>query len=154
MTIDTTTLHAPASLRAEHEELHRDLSRMMRQPGELGEAARAITKVVHRHFLKEEQLVFAPLAVLAQVAEGKIPDEAAEALELIERLKAELPQMIAEHREVVAELDRLVAAGVSAGDSGSVELANRLKLHAQNEEEILYPAAIILGEYLKLLAFR
>jgi hypothetical protein len=31
-----------------------------------------------------------------------------------------------------------------------VHFAEKLKLHAKNEEEVLYPAAILVGEYLKL----
>jgi hypothetical protein len=31
-----------------------------------------------------------------------------------------------------------------------VEFTHKLKMHAQNEEEVLYPAAILVGEYLKL----
>jgi hypothetical protein len=31
-----------------------------------------------------------------------------------------------------------------------VVFAEKLKLHAKNEEEVFYPAAILVGEYLKL----
>ena len=31
-----------------------------------------------------------------------------------------------------------------------VKFADKLILHAQNEEEVLYPASILVGEYLKL----
>jgi len=31
-----------------------------------------------------------------------------------------------------------------------VEFAENLKLHAKTEEEVMYPAAILVGEYLKL----
>jgi hypothetical protein len=31
-----------------------------------------------------------------------------------------------------------------------VHLAEKLRLHARNEEQVLYPAAILIGEYLKL----
>ena len=148
------TLHVPASIRAEHEDLHRDLARLMREPGEVGDAARGVARVLHRHFLKEEQLALAPLGVLAQVAEGRIPDEATEALDLTTRLKGEMPQMLAEHREIAVELDRLAAAALTAQDSESLEFAPRLQLHAESEEEVLYPAALLLGEYLKLLALR
>jgi hypothetical protein len=34
--------------------------------------------------------------------------------------------------------------------AGIRSLCEKLKLHAQTEEEVLYPAAILIGEYLKL----
>jgi hypothetical protein len=69
---------------------------------------------------------------------------------LTETLKSELPQMLAEHRAIVAALDELSAAARRATNAEVLAFADQLRLHAQNEEEILYPAAILIGEYLKL----
>ena len=58
--------------------------------------------------------------------------------------------MLQEHKAVVAALNNLVAAAEAENKPEHVEFAKKLMLHAQTEEEVLYPAAILVGEYLKL----
>lgn len=64
------------------------------------------------------------------------------------RLKAELPDMLDEHRQIVAALDKLRLAAREAGRPEYEAFAEALTLHAQTEEQVLYPAAILVGEYL------
>ena len=63
----------PASMRAEHEEIHAALERATQATGRVGEAARALAKVLHPHFVREDQIalhakseeeMFYPAAVL------------------------------------------------------------------------------------------
>ena len=58
--------------------------------------------------------------------------------------------MRAEHRAIVAALERLVDAARDAQRFEYAEFAQRLVVHARVEEEVMYPAAILVGEYLKL----
>jgi hemerythrin-like domain-containing protein len=69
---------------------------------------------------------------------------------LTDKLKTEMPQMLDEHKQIVAALDNLAKAAKSENKIAAVEFTEKLKMHAQNEEEILYPAAMLVGEYLKL----
>jgi len=55
-----------------------------------------------------------------------------------------------EHKAIVIELHKLVEAAKNENRPEYVLFAEKLKLHAQTEEEVLYPAAILIGEYLKL----
>jgi hypothetical protein len=64
-------------------------------------------------------------------------------------LKEELPRMLAEHELIVAALERLAEAAQEAGDAARVHLAEKIAAHAKMEEEVMYPAAILVGEYLK-----
>ncbi len=59
------------------------------------------------------------------------------------------------HREIRRELAQAVEAGGKTGEAernlGTIAtLSHRLIHHARLEEEILYPAAVPVGEYLKL----
>jgi hemerythrin superfamily protein len=69
---------------------------------------------------------------------------------MTDRLKAELPKMLEEHKAVVAALKNLIAAAEEEKKLEHARFAEKLMLHAQTEEEVLYPAAILVGEYLKL----
>ncbi len=139
----------PRALEVEHEELHGMLRKATKEPGKLGEAAEAVAKLMHPHFLKEEEYALPPLGLLRSLSEGKITPEMREVLVLTDKLKANLGQMLAEHKLIVAALEELSAAAVSAGKLEYVAFSKALMLHAQTEEEVAYPAAILIGEYVR-----
>jgi hypothetical protein len=147
----TATPPIAASLREEHEELHRDLTGVTRMSGDVGKAARKVAKLLHRHFLSEEQWAMPPLGVLARIAQGELPPEAEDIIRRVKRLQEELPKMLEEHRQITAALEELQSAAVSDRQIDAIAFAHRLRLHAENEEEVLYPAAILVGKYLELV---
>jgi|SRR5687768_5182937 len=140
----------PESLKLEHEELHAELARSIKAGGKTGEAAKAVAGVLHNHFLKEEEFALPPIGLLAALARGEVDEEMRGVLVMTERLKAELPEMLREHQAVVAALEQLTAAAEKEKLPEHTRFAEKLMLHAQTEEEVLYPAAVLVGEYLKL----
>ena len=142
--------HTPASLTIEHEQLHAELTRATREPGALGEAAYAVARVLHEHFAKEEKFAMPPLGLLSKLAWGAPTPDMVPMLELTRKLKAELPQMLLEHKEIVASLERFRSRARDAAREDYVRFADALILHAQTEEEVLYPAAVLVGEFLEL----
>lgn len=142
-------LEIPKPMVLEHEALRQQLKRATTLPGATGEAAREVARLMHPHFEKEEAYALPPLGLLGPLARGELTKAMREVLPLTDRLKAELPEMLAEHRAIVAALDRLAEAARAAQDDGVVEFVEELKLHAQTEEDVAYPAAILVGEYVK-----
>ncbi len=140
----------PAAVRSEHETLHRELAEATKAPGRIGEAARTLAAIMHPHFLREDEYAMPPLGLLVRLAQGTVSPDMAEALPLIARLKAELPLMLEEHRAIKGALLQLEQVAEAEKNDQYVEFAHRLMLHAESEEEVLYPAAILVGEYLKL----
>jgi len=141
-------LQIPAPLKAEHDELHARLVRATQEPGVLGEAAREVARLLHPHFVKEEAFGLPPLGLLSEVALGAVRVEMAEVLVMTRRIKAELPAMFAEHRQIAAALEVLRREARRAGRADLEEFATALQRHAETEELVLYPAAVLLGEYL------
>ena len=144
-------LHVPESMKAEHAELHEELFAATQAPGEVGEAARSVAEVLHAHFEKEEAFALPPLGLLPDLARGETGPELEQALQLTERLEADLPEMLAEHKEIVAALDNLRRAAEQTGELRYVSFAEKLKAHALTEEQVSYPAAILIGRYIKLV---
>lgn len=140
----------PQSLRIEHQGLHDFLARAGKEPGELGEAAQLLGRVLQPHFQKEESFALPALGLLRELARGRIEPEMAEALTHTDWLKKHLPDMLAEHHMILAALERLIKAARAADRGEYVAFAESLVNHARLEEEVLYPAAIVLGEYLKV----
>ncbi len=73
-----------------------------------------------------------------------------EVLKMTDRLKAELPEMLKEHRVIVEALAALTDAAKKENKLKFVHFAEKLTLHAKTEEEVLYPAALLVGEYIKM----
>lgn len=138
----------PKPLQAEHEELHATLVKATKAPGAVGEAAREVARLLHPHFVREEEFALPPLALLSEVALGRVTPEMSEVLPMTRRLKAELPAMLAEHKQIVGALDKLRAAAGAAKLPEYERFAEALTLHAQTEEKVLYPAAILIGEHI------
>jgi hemerythrin len=139
----------PQPLQHEHEVLHERLRQATQAGGDVGEAARTLARLMHPHFVKEDQFALPPLGLLAALARGEWNAEMAEVLALTERLEAELPQMLAEHQAIVAALNTLREAGARAGRSEIVAFAEALTEHARTEEEVMYPAAVLVGQMVR-----
>ena len=58
-------IEIPAGMKAEHDAIHQRLVRATQAPGRTGEAARALARVLHPHFVREEQIALPPLGLLA-----------------------------------------------------------------------------------------
>ncbi|MDD1757934.1 MAG: hemerythrin domain-containing protein [Methanotrichaceae archaeon] len=143
-------VNTPLSLKTEHKELHAELAKATKAGGATGEAAQSVAKILHPHFLKEEEYALPPLGLLPVLAGGKTSSDLRAAVDMTDRLKADLNHMLLEHKEIVGTLKVLIEAARSEGKDEFVHFAEKLTLHAQTEEEVLYPASILVGEYLKL----
>jgi hypothetical protein len=138
----------PKALQVEHEELHATLVKATQERGAVGEAAREVARLLHPHFVQEEEFALPPLALLAELARGGVTPEMAQVLPMTRRLKASLPAMLAEHQQIVGALDKLRAAAKAAKLPEYERFAEALALHAETEEKVLYPAAILIGEHI------
>jgi hypothetical protein len=143
-------LAIPRTLKHEHEELHEQLRKATRESGRTGEAAKAVANVMHPHFIKEEEYALPPLGLLPALARGDVSAEMADVLPMTEKLKAQLAEMLEEHEGIVAALRNLADVARRENKPEYAEFAEKLILHAQTEEEVSYPTAILIGEYLKL----
>lgn len=143
-------LNIPAPLKKEHEELHAVLVKATKEAGDTGKAARSVAEILHPHFVKEEEYGLPPLGILSRLSQGEVKPEMKSVLRMTDKLKRDLPQMLEEHRAIVDALDKLADAARKEGKMEYVKFSEDLTLHAQTEEEVLYPAAILIGEYLKV----
>jgi hypothetical protein len=140
----------PLPLKIEHGDLHMELVEATKAGGEIGETAKAVAKILHPHFVREEEYALPPLGLLPFLAEGRVTQEMREVLSMTGRLKADLPQMISEHKAIVSGLNRLRDAAKKEKKIKYAQFAEKLVLHAKTEEEVLYPASLLIGEYLAL----
>lgn len=142
-------LRIPASVRAEHQEIHQSLLAATRASGEVGVAARALAAVLDPHFIREEQIALPPLGLLAPLARGERSRAMRAVLPLTDSLRAEMPRMLREHQAIHAATVRLRDVARARGNLPVQRLADQLLLHAQSEEQMMYPAALLVGDLVR-----
>jgi len=139
----------PEPLKAEHEELHAELAAATKLQGPVGAAAREVARLLHPHFLKEEEIALPPLGLLSALAQNMPAGEMIAVTKMTDRLRRDLPDMLTEHAAILRALEALAAAAREAGDEASLRFAHKLATHAKIEETVMYPAAILVGELVK-----
>lgn len=147
----TSKLRIPKSLHAEHEAIYSALVEATQAPGRIGAAATDLIEALRPHFKREEQIALPLLGLLASLAGGEqVPGiDLSDALSMIDSLRSELPRMLEEHKTIHAAIENLRLAARTPQTTKYEQLAEQLALHARTEEEVLYPAAILLGDVIR-----
>lgn len=145
-----TSLKTPESLAEEHRELFGELRRLAAGDDRTGKEVRRLLDVLEPHFEREEEAALPLLGALRPLSEGKALADPSEAVSLRERFASEYPRMLEEHRQVKALIDDVRGAAEKAKQERALALMNELEHHAIVEEEVLYPAALLLGSVLPL----
>lgn len=144
-----TTVAIPQSLQAEHAEIHDVLVQATRATGQVGAAAKALAALLDPHFGRENEIALPPLGLLAPLAAGEAPAGMREALAMSDALRKELPRMLEEHTRIRAATEKLRAAAREEKAPRYEQFAEALVSHARTEEEVLYPAAILVGDVIR-----
>ena len=142
-------IQMPRSLRIEHDELHEFLAAFVQETGPLGDEIRRVARLLEPHARKEEAFVMPALGLLARLARGEIRPEMAQVFPHTEWLKHNASTLLAEHSMIRAAVEKMLEAARAAQRFDCVDFAERLLNHLRTEEEVLYPAAILVGEYLR-----
>jgi hypothetical protein len=139
----------PKAMKSEHEELHADLERLTMAGGRTGEAAKDVAAFMEEHFTKENAYALPPLSLLVPLSQGKFSCNMTGVLNMTDKLQAELPSMLAEHKEIVAALQKVTTAAKAESKLDGIRFAEMLTAHAQGEEQVTYPTALLVGLYVR-----
>lgn len=142
----------PKPMQTEHEALHSELAKLTKAGGRTGEAAQKLASVLDPHFQNENQYALPPLGLLVPLSEGKFDCGMTAVLRMTDKLQADMPKMLAEHKEISAALTQLRNAASSENKPEGVKFADELAAHALTEEQITYPTALLIGLYVKAKA--
>lgn len=142
----------PTSLRQEHQELHRELDKALKSGGRITPAAKELARVLHPHFEKEEAFVLPPLGLLLPLLQGQAAPEMKDFIPLAEKVHLDFSSLLEDHLHIRDALKHLVNEALDDNRPEFVLFAGRLSEHARVEEEVLYPASWMIGEFLKARA--
>jgi hypothetical protein len=146
---DNWNVAVPEPMEIEHNELHSALAQLMKAGGRTGETAQAVAERLDRHFTKENEYALPPLGMLVPLSQGKFECRMTDVLSLTDKLEADMPAMLSEHKDIMEALAKLRDAAASEDKLAGVQFAEHLTAHAQTEEQITYPTALLIGVYVK-----
>ena len=146
------SIRTPESIAMEHRELHEALARAAAEGGDMATAAGALEAVLAPHFEREEQIATPPLGLLPALARGDATAEMRSVLPMTDALERELAQMLREHGSIREAVTQFRGTAERNGKEEYVRFADNLAAHAREEEELLYPAAILVGRYVERTA--
>lgn len=139
----------PKALQAGHESLCEDLDYIISSGGTIGHKAQLLANLLRPHFKKEEEYALPPLSLLLTLAEGRWEFDKKEAIKMADKLQFELSQMQKEHAAITTVLQDLKESAEKEDNIKAKRFVKDLNLHVKVEDEVLYPATLLVGNYLK-----
>jgi iron-sulfur cluster repair protein YtfE (RIC family) len=136
----------PGSLMKQHEYL---LSKAKSFSVNNDSIAKELYEVIEYHFSEEEQYLFPVLGILPELAAGNIPEKTDSIVAFAEKFKTNSAKLLAEH-QMITKLIGEYRLKSKLNDTALIIFEKELLEHARFEEEIYFPAAVVIGDYLKL----
>lgn len=139
----------PKAIQHGHESLCSELEDVIEQGGKVGEKAKSLKDTMEFHFKKEEEYALPPLGLLMALSEGSWEINAKEAIKMADSLQADWCEMAKEHSDIAKVMHELKQIAEEEDNSIAKHFVKSLTLHMELEDQVLYPATILIGNYLK-----
>ncbi len=140
----------PGAIKEEYEDLYDRLNAAARVRGEIGRTAMAAFRRMQSHYLKDQEYALPPLKLLPTVAAGNVTGEIDQIQTMCNRLKRQLPALIEENDTIIRELGQLADVATIEEKPEYRDLARQLIRFLEREKHILYPASVLMGEYIRV----
>jgi hypothetical protein len=139
----------PQSVAAEHESTLAYLRSIAAKPTPEGAAAQKVIDLLLPHMAKEEAFVVPPLALLPELAAGKVSPDQRWAIGLADQVKAEQAELLKIHQGLSEAFIGLLDAAEAAGDEVTVGFTKDLAADDLGDREVTEPTTILIGEFLR-----
>lgn len=140
----------PSSIKNEHDYLLRKINAISLFQDSTGRAAKKLNDLMQHHFKEEEDFVLPVLGLLPSLTTGNLPDQSKEVIQFCEHIRTQLQHLTVEHQLIKAYMDELMQVAKNENHPEVMVLEQELQNHAKTEEEVFFPSALLIGEYLKL----
>ncbi len=142
-------LGIPETLAVVHDGLTAQLAKASAESGRLGKAAKRLNELCLPHFAKEEENIFRVFGLLHDLATERLRPGAVMALPVISELRARRDTSRGDHQAINLAIEDLMQKALAERNESLVRLALALKDHEKDEDEVLYPTIISIGQSLR-----
>lgn len=140
----------PSTLKNVHAELLAQLHQFTLIKDSSAKFSLKLQELMLHHFKEEEDFVLPPLGLLPSLASGQLPEKTNDIIKFNGNIRSQMDHLSAEHQLIKAYIEELKQASTAENQPGILEFGKEVSKHAVSEEEVYFPAAILVGEYLKL----
>lgn len=140
----------PESLRLSHAQLNAALLEAMGAGGQTMIAAEVLAQLLESHLHKEDREILRILGLLGPLAADGVDLADLEDFDKWDAIEASETSLRQEHSALVVAAENLRTAARAEGANGAVDVAERLLMRIRLDEEIFYPAALLIRSYLRL----
>ncbi|MEP6823035.1 MAG: hypothetical protein ABI946_11880 [Chthoniobacterales bacterium] len=143
-------LRIPESLQLSHAQLNAALLEAMQAGGQTMIAAEVLAQLLEPHLHKEDREVLRILGLLAPLAANRIDLAAAEDVSEWDELEKSERFLHDEHTALIAAAEKLRTIAGAEDAHEVLDFAERLLLRIRLVEEVFYPAALLIRNYVRL----
>jgi hypothetical protein len=137
------------ALRLAHDEARAAFGRAKTEEGPIAHAAKRAAQLYLPHFEREEKALFPVLELVPELAQGHVRLEMAKLLPPISQFGVRHDPLKIEHQWILSAVDDLLRTAHMEKNKELVDIAHTLKEHERIEDEVAYPAAMMIGNYLR-----
>lgn len=152
MEVNTMKLKTPKAVIHGHANLMMELNEVIAIGGIIGEKAKQLREEMTPHFKKEEEYALPPLGLLLAFSEENWEINSEEAIKMADNLKLRLNEMKDDHANIKSVMKELKLMGEEKNNFIVKMFIRSLVQHLELEDEVLYPATILVGNYLKKIS--
>ena len=142
-------LMTPESLRVSHDEARAEFLRATTLGGRIADAAMRLSEICLPHFQREEKFVFPILGLLPELTRDTVRSEMADFLPLISNIDAKHDVLDNQHRSIHTAIEALLEASQREKNREFVDFARKMLVHEKVEDEVIYPAVVVVGKFLQ-----
>jgi hemerythrin superfamily protein len=142
-------LNVPAALLRAHDSARAELVRATMEGGRIAEAATRVAQLCLPHFEHEERSIFPVLALLPHLERGDVEPDMMDILPLISDFSARHHALNDHHQTILTAIEELLQAAHKEKNREFAEFAYNMRVHETVEDEVIYPAVILVGKYLR-----
>ena len=139
----------PWSIQLDHQEMIQRLTALSREQPPVGPAAQQALELLQAHVKREEEFILPPLALLPQLADGKITPDMRWAVAMADRVKAEREEIFHEHTMITDAMNNLAAAADHAQNAEALDFARAAVADSLSDMELMEPMTVVIGDYIR-----
>ena len=140
----------PSAIKETHRFLLEKMHKLTLNKDGSSSVALKLEELMQHHFKEEEDFILPPLGLLPTLANEQLPKQTNEMIALSENVRSMLDHMNVEHQLIKAYIGELKQASSVENRPEVIEFEKEVIKHATIEEEVFFPASILIGKYLTL----
>lgn len=140
-------IKTPKAITHGHTNLCSELDSIINKYPHLKEQTHSLNEIMTEHFNKEEKYGLPPLGLLLTLSEGNWELDEDTIFEMTNALNLHLGELKDEHENISKHMQELKIITEKENHVDVKRFINDLEIHMELEDQVLYPASKLIGNY-------